>query len=286
VTITGTEGADQLTATGTKVVTIKALGGNDTLTGNTGESYLIGGLGNDKYYVNSINNHVVEDAGAGTDTVYANVDYTLESNVESLVLGSALNGTGNALANTITGNTSANLLSGLAGDDTLKGNAGNDTLDGGDGNDFLWGGTGDDTIRGGNNNDKLYGEDGSDTLNGGAGNDVLSGGRGGDVYYGGGGTDTFVYTALDLKSSGEKIMDFIAGDKIDLSSVDASTFGRGNNAFAFLDNGNFTGHAGEVRWYTDGHDSYVCADTNGDKVADLTICVAGVTTLHATDFIL
>jgi len=57
----------------------------------------------------------------------------------------ALNGTGNELANTITGNSQNNMLSGLAGNDTIVGGVGNDTLDGGTGNDRLDGGIGNDT---------------------------------------------------------------------------------------------------------------------------------------------
>jgi Ca2+-binding RTX toxin-like protein len=75
---------------------------------------------------------VNESSGAGTDTVVAYVSSTLGVNVENLILrGSALNGTGNTLANAITGNGSANVLAGGAGNDTLTGAAGSDTLTGG-----------------------------------------------------------------------------------------------------------------------------------------------------------
>jgi Ca2+-binding RTX toxin-like protein len=48
-----------------------------------------------------------------------------------------LNGTGNALANTLVGNSGANNLSGGDGNDTLNGDAGNDTLIGGAGSDIF-----------------------------------------------------------------------------------------------------------------------------------------------------
>ena len=72
---------------------------------------------------------VTELAGAGTDTVQASVTHTLAANVERLTLtgASALNGTGNDLANTLTGNTAANTLDGGTGADTLIGGAGDDT---------------------------------------------------------------------------------------------------------------------------------------------------------------
>jgi Ca2+-binding RTX toxin-like protein len=77
--------------------------------------------------------------------VNASVGYTLPANVEILFLvGSAVAGTGNALANRIYGNAAANRLSGLGGDDSLLGGAGADTLAGGSGIDTLEGGTGND----------------------------------------------------------------------------------------------------------------------------------------------
>ncbi|MFG1379929.1 calcium-binding protein, partial [Xanthobacter autotrophicus ATCC 700551] len=59
------------------------------------------------------------------------------ANVENLTLTgtSAINGTGNALANVLVGNEGANTLAGNDGDDTLRGNGGNDTLVGGSGTD-------------------------------------------------------------------------------------------------------------------------------------------------------
>jgi Ca2+-binding RTX toxin-like protein len=66
---------------------------------------------------------------AGTDTVQSSLTYALGSNIENLILtgASAINGSGNALANTVTGNAADNLLDGGAGADTLVGGAGNDT---------------------------------------------------------------------------------------------------------------------------------------------------------------
>jgi Ca2+-binding RTX toxin-like protein len=54
----------------------------------------------------------------------------LGDNLENLTLTgtTAINGTGNALDNTLTGNTGNNILDGNSGNDTLTGKAGNDTL--------------------------------------------------------------------------------------------------------------------------------------------------------------
>ena len=73
---------------------------------------------------------ITENAGEGTDTVTAAFDYALGANFENLILsGTAhLNGTGNALANTITGNTAGNTLYGMDGNDVLNGGAGVDSV--------------------------------------------------------------------------------------------------------------------------------------------------------------
>ncbi|EIZ78460.1 glycoside hydrolase family protein [Novosphingobium sp. Rr 2-17] len=121
--------------------------GADSLSGVGGKYKLTGGLGNDSYTIDSIDDAVVERAYEGTDTVHASVSFTLGANVENLKLGNgAINGTGNDLANTITGGSGTNVLSGLGGADNISGGGGNDTLNGGKGNDFLTGGGGMDTF--------------------------------------------------------------------------------------------------------------------------------------------
>src|SRR5205085_2875891 len=83
----------------------------------------------------------------GVDLVLSFVTYTLAANVENLTLNNstAINGSGNDLANVLTGNTAANALSGDTNNDTLVGLAGNDTLNGGTGADSLVGGADSDT---------------------------------------------------------------------------------------------------------------------------------------------
>ena len=132
---------------------------NDTLTGNAGNNVLngllgadmlTGGLGNDTYYIDNIGDVVTETSTLLTeiDIVYSAVTYTLGANIENLVLigAVAINGTGNALNNTLTGNAAANILSGLAGNDSLNGGLGTDKLIGGKGQDNLTGGAGRDTF--------------------------------------------------------------------------------------------------------------------------------------------
>lgn len=206
--------------------------GNDTLTGGLGNDSMVGGTGNDAYSVDSTADRVTETSTLVTeiDTVLSSVTWTLGTNFENLTLSgsSAINGTGNTLANTITGNGAANLLNGSSGNDTLSGGVGNDTLTGGLGIDSMIGGTGNDTYSVDSLSDRvsetstLVAEidtvlssvtwtlgsnverltlSGSSTINGtgntlanlitgNAGINVLNGGSGNDTINGGAGTDT------------------------------------------------------------------------------------------------
>ena len=114
--------------------------GADILDGRTGMDQMEGGWGDDIYIVDNAMDAVLETSAAGgIDWVKASVSYALDSNVENLTLtgSSALNGTGNTLANVIDGNAAANVLNGGAGNDVLTGGGGNDTLVGGLGSDFF-----------------------------------------------------------------------------------------------------------------------------------------------------
>jgi Ca2+-binding RTX toxin-like protein len=138
LTLTGNAGANVLTGTSGND-SLNGGAGDDTLNGGAGTNTLSGGTGNDRYIVAASTNVVSEGLNAGTDTVSASsLTYTLTANVENLeLIGGALTGTGNTLANMITGNSGANTLSGLAGNDTLSGGAGQDTVSGGLGNDTI-----------------------------------------------------------------------------------------------------------------------------------------------------
>lgn len=183
-TLDGRAGNDTLSG-GSGNDTLFGGDGNDYLDGGTGFDSMVGGTGNDTYVVNSISDTIIENFGAGVDTVRASISYTLGSTLENLILtGSGnLNGTGNSYNNEITGN---------AGKNSLSGGAGNDTLTGGDGNDTLVGGTGNDSLSGGNGIDRLNGYSTSltstteyDTLSGGAGTDYfILGGSWGVSYQG------------------------------------------------------------------------------------------------------
>ncbi|NOT14571.1 MAG: calcium-binding protein [Methylotenera sp.] len=130
-TLEGGTGSDLIRGlTGNDVLTDDI--GNDTLDGGEGADTMAGGVGNDIYIVDDENDVVTELSGAAngtTDTVESYLDsYVLADNVEKLTLkGTAISGTGNALANTLTGNAENNILNGGAGIDTLVGGVGDDT---------------------------------------------------------------------------------------------------------------------------------------------------------------
>ena len=94
--------------------------GNDRLDGGTGDDFMSGEKGDDVYVVDSNLDSVVEYYESGFDTIESSVTYTLNANVESLVLtgNAAINGIGNELDNVLTGNNGTNVLSGGLGNDT------------------------------------------------------------------------------------------------------------------------------------------------------------------------
>ena len=123
--------------------------GDDFLNGGLNADIMEGGADNDTYRVDNTGDKVVEGLNAGTaDTVRSSVTYTLSDNVETMVLIglNKIDGTGNALANSLFGNSADNTLVGLAGKDKLSGGAGNDTLSGGADADLLTGGAGKDVF--------------------------------------------------------------------------------------------------------------------------------------------
>ena len=125
---------------------LQGLDGNDTLDGGTGQDTMSGGLGDDLYIVDNVLDFVLEDPGAGIDTIQSSISFGLTTDVEVLSLtGSGnINGTGTVNDDTIIGNSGNNSLFGFLGDDVLSGGGGNDTLDGDAGTDTMVGGVGND----------------------------------------------------------------------------------------------------------------------------------------------
>ena len=191
--------------------------GNDTLDGGTGADTMTGGTGNDIYIVDNANDIIVENAGEGTDTVQASVDFALAADDDIEVLKTTDDAGTDPIK--LTGNDIAQMLIGNAGDNWLEGRGGADQIDGGDGydtvsyqhssaavtidlaaNSFHGGDAEGDTIA---NIEAIEGSDGfGDTLSGTegddiplyglGGNDVLDGRGGDDHLFGGAGDDTLI----------------------------------------------------------------------------------------------
>lgn len=75
-------------------------------------------------------------------------------------------------------------------------------------------------------------------------------------------------------------------DRIDLSSIDASTSLGGNQTFQFVGSSGFSSFGGSVRVTTVGGNSIVMVNNDNDAMAEMVIIVDGVTGLTADDFIL
>jgi Ca2+-binding RTX toxin-like protein len=106
-------------------------GGNDLLDGRGGADVLRGGAGDDTYFVDTLADRVVEVAGEGSDVIISAITWRLSGNVENLYLlpgNTAIDGYGDAGANTLVGNAGINILDGGAGSDTLTGLGGRDAF--------------------------------------------------------------------------------------------------------------------------------------------------------------
>jgi len=314
-TLNGGDGSDFAGYEGSAAaVTVDLVAGTGTggdAEGDTlsGIEHLIGSAFNDQLTGSDVDNII--RGGAGTDTINSGAGN------DSVDAGSD--------NDTVSGGAGTDSLWGGTGDDQIDGGDGNDRLQGAAGADALTGGAGIDTavytssragvtvdlaagtgsggdaqgdtlagieqLEGSNSNDTLTGDAGNNGLWGGAGNDVLAGGAGADTLKGGIGTDSFVYIAIGdstVAAAGRDVIsDFAAGDKIDLSGIDADgNEANGDTAFTF-GTGNFTAGAGQLRVvdFGDGRQG-VYLETTGDKTTDAIITVYSDHALTAADFVL
>ena len=204
---------------------------DNTLDGAAGADTLVGAIGDDTYVVDDAGDVVTELADEGADLVRSSVSMTLTDNVEDLTLTgtSAINGTGNALDNSLTGNSADNVLTGGLGNDTYRVDSAGDVVVelAGEGVDtvissvsctlgatlenlsLLYTGVG---VGNELNNILTSNSTGSD-LYGYGGNDILDGGQ----MYGGIGDDTYY-----LDSSSEDANE-VAGEGIDTAISSLST---------------------------------------------------------------
>ncbi|MCC5656544.1 hypothetical protein LC608_06025 [Nostoc sp. XA010] len=183
-------------------------------------------------------------------------------------------------------------INGLDGDDIIgsvsfssfiiNGGAGNDTIYGNIGFDVIQG----DDVDGVAGNDYLYGKEDTDGLFGLGGNDLLNGGAGTDTLYGGDGNDVFQFDSVSDSQPGllrDIIKDFVGngnlpGDRIDLSSIDAYTTIKGDQAFTYIGTRAFTA-AGQIRYFG----GIVQGNIDSNLAANFEIKLEGSPLLVASD---
>jgi Ca2+-binding RTX toxin-like protein len=284
----------------------------NTLDGKGGADNMVGGLGDDIYIVDNVGDLVTEATSAGADSVQSSVSFTLGANVENLILlAGALNGAGNALANTITGNGANNLLNGMGGADAMAGGAGHDTYhvdNGGDvvteaasaGNDTVLASTtftlgdnvehltltGTGSISGTGNalNNVINGNSAANFLNGGIGADFMTGGGGDDTYFvdnasdkvteaAGGGTDTV--NSMVNYTLGAEVERLVLGGTASLQAIgnDLANIITGNAAANILNGG----IGADTMQGGLGNDTYIV-----DNVGDVTTDTGGVDTVQSS----
>jgi len=310
--ITGTAGRDTLTG-GSAAEELRGLGGNDLLKGGGGDDTLLGGSGNDtldggsgldrmnggsgsdRYLVRNRGDVVVESATASTggsaDTVFSYLgSYTLGTGIENgrvLSTGTA-SLKGNALDNVLYAGSGSNVLSGGSGIDTVSYALGVGSTGKGVRVSLAvsveqsTGGSGVDTLT---SVERLIGTAHADTLTGSRGNNVLTGGGGRDVLKGNGGNDVFDFNALSemglWSTTRDVIRDFAAGDRIDLSTLDANSGTKTNDAFSSSFVSSFT-RPGQLKFAN----GVLFGNTDGDSAAEFSIALVGVEALSPAAIIL
>ena len=245
-----TGGTLLLDATHTGADRLSGGAGADTLNGQIGNDVLIGGSGGD-----------LLDGGDGLDSS----DYRLES---AIILDLLLNTSGLAAAGDVL----------VAVERVLGSDSGHDLISGANSAEYFYGYKGNDRLGGRGGNDLLAGGDGDDTLNGGDGRDTLIGGAG---------IDNFDFNAITESTAllPDVITDFVHGvDKLDLSTIDASASGIGDQAFSFIGAAAFTAEA-QARAFSSGGITILELNTAGVSGAEMVIRLTGAVALSLGDFI-
>lgn len=269
VDIVGTTAADSIDLTGIVVTGIRAINGGDgadqvtgsagadTINGGRGDDVLSGAGGDDVFVIGTEAGSDTIVGGEGFDTIKVSkagftLDWTKISEVE------AVNATGFA-GTVLSGSTLGDLL--------------------------------DLSIVALTNVARIEGAGGADDIRGSAGADVISGGAGRDLLTSNGGADIFDFDAVSdsgLGAAADIVTDFTVDlDRIDLSTIDASTKSAGNQAFTFIGLSAFGSIAGQLRIdMSDPAVTRILGDIDGNGVADFEIDLIGLPVLTISDFLL
>lgn len=294
------------------MATISGTNSSDSLNGTTGSDTISSGNGNDYVYADAGDDYV--DGGNGDDILEG-------GDGDDILLGANGNDTlfGGLGKDTLSGGNGVDKVYGGAGDDVIGSGisssttnsengadilygdgydsyadfkagiktsaVGNDTIYGGNGVDTIYGDNGDNAVIGGN--DIIFGQNGDDRIFGEGGDDVITGGLGADILSGGAGKDTFAYnaasesntTAWDVITDFKGVRD--AGPASNNDKIDLRPF----LGAADLNWGNTTPTANGIWYQQSGGNTFVYADVDGDKVADLKIQLNGIHDLSNVDFL-
>ncbi|KZD21169.1 peroxidase family protein [Tardiphaga robiniae] len=285
---TGTPLADVLAGTAGND-NIIAFAGDDVATGDAGADAISAGEGAD--FVSGGDGRDVIFAGAGDDQAFgggqADVIY------------------GDAGADRIFGDGGNDLINAGAGDDAVFGGAGNDLIvaEIGDGNDVYFGGDSDggtdvDTLdmsaatanvtvnlgsgplSNGTASSSQTGNDtiwGIENVNTGSGNDTITASGAVNVMHGGAGNDTFKFLSAS-SADGDTVVGFEAGDRVDLTAIDANVGSAGDQSFTLVSGATFTA-AGQLavtfESRADGDFTVVQGNIDGNADADFKIEISG-----------
>lgn len=163
-------------------------------------------------------------------------------------------------------------------------NAGKVELSGTLTDDHIFGTVGDDIVYGLQGSDNLIGGVGADLMFGGDGDDQMDGGRQSDSLDGGVGNDIFRFQST-ADADGDTIMNFEAGDLLDLSFIDANGDAEGEGTFTLV-TGGLTG-AGQLSVTYEARDDGTYAVVEGSTTSaapDFTLNVKTDLTLTTSDF--
>ena len=222
--------------------------GNDTVVGSAHDDNITTGLG-----INSI------DAGAGNDFVYAQYDNSGGATAYVTMVDGAVVTTVDGVAVNSVANAEYIGVQGMSLDAAVT-TVDASGLTGFSGQLIFWD------------------HNGSNISIGSVGGDVFANVHGGeagnDVYSGNGGADIYDYTWAVGAMDRDTITDFDTDDIIDFQYNNATYNSGGLLADQFIGAANFTGVAGQYRYYASGGQTFVQADTNGDGVADETLTIA------------
>lgn len=290
---TPTSSADYVKVAGSLI--LKTGAGDDEIISTTGVNRIAGEAGNDKITLGMDKNFV--EGGSGNDTIISGPSLGFADGNLSYIDG----GTGtdkvdfSNLQESIIVDLDRRFFRNEDADfgfllnvESVVGTNYNDIIEASKWGNVIDGGGGNDIIRAGKGNDAVFGGAGDDEVDGQSGVDILTGGSGRDYFQFSSGVADIGKTATKC----DTITDFTSGEDRIFLDFDLNTKAAGVNVnFTFLGNGNFTKHAGEVRYsnvYNVKGESFILVqgDTNGDGNADFVIKLLGVTSLKDIDFVI